>query len=278
MKTWSQKPGRETLTSIPCDFCGGTAFRPLWDCCGFAFVRCQACRLIQQNPQPDRQGILDRYNDQYFDYEIENERQFFGLMLKGLADAGLTAPAEHGGTFMDIGCATGLLLEHQMKLGWQVQGVEVCAPAARYGMEHRGVPIHIGPLEEAGFSSASFDVIHFSHLIEHLNHPKAFLQEVFRLLKPSGRILVTTPNADGFQAWLFGSAWRSAIADHLYLFDRRTLRGYLEGAGFSLRKVVTWGGLAVGAGPRWLKALLDPAAKQWGFGDVMLMEAVKPVA
>ena len=56
------------------------------------------------------------------------------------------------------------------------------------------------------------------------------------------------------------------------------LRRMLEGSGFRVLKVVTWGGLAAGTAPPWLKRPADRLAKRWGFGDVMLFQAVPAAA
>jgi hypothetical protein len=39
--------------------------------------------------------------------------------------------------------------------------------------------------------------------------------------------------------------------------------------------VKTWGGLAAGTAPGWLKKPVDRLAKKWNFGDVILVVARK---
>ena len=70
-------------------------------------------------------------------------------------------------------------------------------------------------------------------------------------------VLVTTPNIKGFQAGLFGKKWRSAIADHLTLFSKKSLRSMLAKAGFTILKIRTWGGLAKGTAPKLIKFIMD---------------------
>ncbi len=107
-----------------------------------------------QNPRPVFDDVRKRYGQDYFTYELTNERNFFGLMRLGLRDirfslraAALPLPR----TFLDIGCATGMLIESMKKEGWGVTGVDVCKESAEYGLAHRGVDIFPGTLEEARF-------------------------------------------------------------------------------------------------------------------------------
>jgi 2-polyprenyl-3-methyl-5-hydroxy-6-metoxy-1,4-benzoquinol methylase len=278
LKTYSSAPGSERQETVPCPACAGHDARHFLACEGFAFVSCNACGLVYQNPRPVFDDLRRRYGDQYFSYELTNERNFFGLMQMGLRDIGFDALTESmpsPRTFLDVGCATGMLIEWMKGRGWDASGVDLCRESAEYGMAHRGIKIHIGTLEEAKFPGESFSVVHFSHLIEHVPDPAAFLAEVRRILKPCGCAVITTPNVDGLQARLFGKGWRSAIADHLVLFSKKTLGRIIRETGFDVRQTVTWGGLAVGTAPVPVKKPVDWLAKRLGFGDVVLFLAAK---
>lgn len=277
MKTFSMQPGNETRESIPCPLCAEGEFRPLWSGT-IPFVRCWGCGAVYQNPQPRQDDLSGRYDEEYFSYERQNEENFFNLMRLGLKDIGFDelrgkAPM----SFLDIGCATGMLLAHLKAEGFREQGVEICAPAAEFGIRERGVSIHIGDLASAVFEAESFGFVHSSHVIEHLTDPKGFLEEIFRILAPGGYLLLTTPDIEGFQARLFGERWRSAIHDHMLLFSRRTLRRALTEAGFTVVKRRSWGGLAVGSAPAWIKGIADPLCKLLNQGDVMMFAAQKPL-
>jgi SAM-dependent methyltransferase len=236
------------------------------------------------NPQPAPVGVVRRYRDaygkDYLSYELANEVAFLELQRLALTDAGFddlekelccaTAAPE----VLDIGCATGALLLYLRGRGWRVTGVEI-SPSAGYAREKHGLDVRSLPLEENHFPPDKFDLVLASHLIEHLNAPGSFVREAYRVLRPGGRFMVTTPNIAGFQARLFGGRWRSAIFDHLYLFSARTLQALLSGAGFIIEGVYTWGGLAAGMAPRPLKKIADRAVKPLGLGDVMLVRARK---
>ena len=284
VKTWSMPVSAGENAVIPCACCSGGSFKPALNCEGFSFVRCTRCSLVQRNPQPVKDEIIMRYNstfgNDYLAYEIENEKTFLNLQLFALKDAKfnklekyLFSKNEHP-SFLDIGCATGALLVNLRRRGWNVTGVEI-SPASVYAREQHELNVYNVPLEEVKFKHDSFNVVHASHLIEHLNDPGVFLSEAQRILKLNGRLFITTPNISGFQARLFGSRWRSAIFDHLYLFSKRTLIKMLKAHGFKIESCRTWGGLAAGAAPDWLKKTADVLSKRFGCGDVMIITCRK---
>ncbi len=290
VKTWSTPRAAERTAAIPCALCGASEFRPALDCGDFGFVGCVSCGLIQANPQPTAAAVAARYRENhgedYLAYELANEASFLRLQELALADAGIDeiegiarAAAKRRGdgapAALDVGCAVGALLARLRERGWNCAGVELGGRQAAYAREERGLDVRDCTLEAAAFPERSFDLVHASHLIEHLNDPRSFVREAHRVLAPEGRLVLTTPNAAGFQALLFGPSWRSAIFDHLYLFSLTTLRAILESEGFVVERSVTWGGMAAGTAPLPIKRLADRAAKRWGFGDVMMLRARK---
>ena len=292
MKTYSNLPHHNEHTiSLPCTICGETLSALYWELLDYSFVRCKQCGHVYQDPQPDQRALLNRYAQEYFEYERENDRAFLKLMLLGLEDANINARLEkrrprnmhsthphavlrttkHTRRLLDIGCATGALLEYYQQRGWEVQGVEVCQEAADWGIKRRGVDIFKGELAEAKLPSSSFDLIHASHVIEHVPYPRKMLAECRRLVDPEGLIVIVTPNRAGLQARLLGARWRSAIADHLNLFDFAHLRRLAQEVGLQVLYKCSWGGWGKGLMLPWLKRPLDFLAKRFNVGDVMLV-------
>jgi 2-polyprenyl-3-methyl-5-hydroxy-6-metoxy-1,4-benzoquinol methylase len=276
MKTFSIGNRNEKYLKTECSLCGKDNARLYLDCTDFKFMKCRECGLVYQNPQPVFEDLKNRYKDDYFVYELENDENFFNLMKLGLKDIKFFKYKSFvNNRFLDIGCATGLLVKHMKDRGWDSKGLEICRESAEYGIKKRGVNIIISRLSDAGFNDNYFSVIHFSHVIEHVPLPLNFLKEVYRILAPGGMIIIATPNVDSLQAVLFKDKWRSAIADHLTLFSRKTLKKMLIKAGFKIRKTALWGGLAKGTVPCFIKKPVDRLAKIFRFGDVVLYQAFK---
>ncbi len=245
---------------------------------GVLFKRCRRCGLWRQDPQPEQSDILARYGDEYLAYETARHLEYRAISLRSLGEAGLSpadALAADGRkkALLDIGCATGALLSAFAETGWSATGVETGASMAAYARSAFGLDVRTGTVERVELPRGSFDAIVATHLIEHLNDPMVFLRTVRSLLRDDGRLFLITPNADGFQARIMRSRWRSAIRDHLFLFSKRTLSLALASAGFSVDYTGTWGGWPAGMPPACMKRPLDAAAKRLGWGDVMVVRA-----
>ena len=277
MKTFSKQPGNEEKIFVSCPICGTLQDKILRDCGDYSFSKCDICGLVFQNPRPSVMDLIGRYDKEYFEYELREEKQFLDLMLKSLRDVNFfvsSANLKNEG-FLDIGCATGILLEYLQKNNYRVSGLEICPESANYGINKRKIDIRINALEKEAFPDESFYFVHSSHVIEHIADPLSFLREIRRILKPGGALYLTTPNIDGFQAKIYKEKWRSFIPDHVVLFGKKYLGSLLRNEGFKIENIKTWGGMACGAGHPILKKILDPAAKKLGIGDVMIFAARK---
>ncbi len=267
----------EILQEIDCPLCGSKSYVVEFSRKNFRFVRCNECGVLYQNPRPQKEFIQNRYDDKYFQYEIENHKNFFQLQLKTVADCKIEdlVGGFQGKKVLDVGCATGMLLNHLKSKGSTVHGVEICTQSCRYAYEHFHINLYNGTLENARYDSETFDIVHFSHLIEHVENPIDFMKEVYRITKKGGYILVTTPREDTIWFKLFRSKWRSLIPDHLVLFGRLHLISLLNISGFEPIFMESWGSIPIDSKLKFLKPLTDKLVKKFDFGDVQFILAVK---
>jgi SAM-dependent methyltransferase len=142
----------------------------------------------------------------------------------------LTRLRGNGEKVLDIGCGDGGFLRRATELGWDAWGVE---PDAKALTRLSGLRVLQGSLPNIPLPDASFDFITLSHVIEHLHDPVAALKEIYRLLKPGGKVWIATPNIESLGHRLFGATWIGIQSPtHLVLFNRRALRHAFASAGF----------------------------------------------
>ena len=141
---------------------------------------------------------------------------------------------------LDVGCSSGYLARRLVERGVRVVGVELDPRAAD---EARSIcdEVLVGDVEamELPFEHESFDVVLCGDLVEHLRDPGAALGRLRPLLRPGGRLVLTTPNVANWaiRLSLLGGRWRytdRGILDrtHVHLFTRKTLVEAIESAGY----------------------------------------------
>jgi SAM-dependent methyltransferase len=147
---------------------------------------------------------------------------------------------KRSGRILDIGCATGGFLNLARKRGWEAFGVEFSDYAADFAIKKYDLNVFKGSLEEAQFKDDDFDVISASDIIEHLNDPVDFLQEIHRILTNDGLLYLAFPNAGSFYYKFFGLIARYNYRNyfllpyHLYHFSPSTIKPLLNKTGFGI--------------------------------------------
>jgi len=271
---------RERIIFVKCDLCGSDDTIDYMIFNDYKYVQCKNCGLVYQNPRPLFQSLRKRYGKKYFNYELRNQENFFSLMKKTLSDIKFlkkfSKQFTNGKRFLDIGCATGMLLNYVKQYGWNVMGIELDKYSAEYARKKYLLNIINKRLEKAHIEKNSVNVVHWSHVIEHLTSPTQGLKKIHKILKKNGYMLLTTPRLDSFQQKLFKKDWRSYHRDHLTVFSKKTLKKIVEKSGFKVIKFFSWGGIAVDKGyPKWVKFIVDRLVKLFNKGDVMFLLAKK---
>lgn len=91
------------------------------------------------------------------------------------------------------------------------------------------------------FSKNNFDLVIASAVIEHVKYPNLLISEVYRLLKPKGQLMLTTPSvkAKPLLEWLakLKLLSREEIADHRQYYTKEKLINLLTKNGFSEKKI-----------------------------------------
>ncbi len=96
---------------------------------------------------------------------------------------------------LDVGCGDGVISEPLSELGNSVASVDL--PTITRLAHKRGVSLVVaGDAEHLAFTSGSFDLVLASEVVEHLWNPQGFFDEVYRVLRAEGYLIVETPEGE----------------------------------------------------------------------------------
>jgi SAM-dependent methyltransferase len=204
------------VTAARCPVCGSAATEPFAQARdveyrtsdeSFAYRRCDVCAAVFIDPPP-RDRLSEIYPSSYYSFRATGgrsatlrvkewfDRRLFRGLLRDLPGERLRV--------LDVGGGTGWLLtvirsaDTRAAVTHEVDLDE----SARAAAEAAGHVFHCTPVERFA-TDERFDLVLMLNIIEHVADPGAVLRAMARVLTPTGRILIKTPNTDTLDQRLF---------------------------------------------------------------------------
>lgn len=218
----------------------------------FPLVECDGCGAWYLDPRPDASTLGIIYPPNYYAYVQDAMVQGAGRPLTDGSAAGLFGRLQSwlfkqrirpiarfmdlvpGKSWLDIGCGNGAALQ-SMKEAYGVTGAGLdLSHDAVVFCRTRGFRAHAGRFEDyQPEPGEQYDLVHSSHLIEHVESPYAYLRKTFELLKPGGLSVFITPNTATWEARRFGRHWGGLhVPRHWTMLTPGSARTLAERAGF----------------------------------------------
>ena len=166
----------------------------------------------------------------YLSVLFSNERRpqgsYPGLLCKYLIDHYFKDSYK---TILDVGCGKGIHMREFQKLGYKVKGVDKLEEAIELSpdLNIEGVDME---WEALPFDDDSFDVVLSKSCLEHIHYPDNNMKEMYRVLKPRGRLIIQTPDY---------AKHKSFYADHTHVvpYVKESLTNLLLIYGFKVIEV-----------------------------------------
>lgn len=213
-------------------------------------VRCRVCGAVFAHPMATEAELLQFY-DRYYDRGNFGDQSYKAQVARQYAEMRATDPEalrspfyvrpRSGDRILDVGCGLGLSLVYASCVGAECHGTEYDRDAIQFCQGFLpGARIFNGSLLEARYPEASFDIVVFNHVIEHVTQPRSYIRESGRILRPGGTLVVATPNIGNwghtlYRAMMFMSGRIPSVVDgleHTVVFTLPLLRRLVEEEGF----------------------------------------------
>jgi SAM-dependent methyltransferase len=157
----------------------------------YIIVRCPHCHTRASQPSVQNSTIFnDNYIDARKDYFNSTNRDYLEISaLQKYLDV-------KNKKVLDIGCATGMLLNY-LKPNNDILGFEV-SEAYRPYLTKMEIPFVIGDLESSlkGVANNQFDLITMFDVFEHLENPRNIMELLWEKVTNGGCVVIWTNNYD----------------------------------------------------------------------------------
>ncbi|MDQ6528612.1 class I SAM-dependent methyltransferase [Flavobacterium sp. LHD-85] len=198
--------------------------------------------MLITSPQPELQNLGKYYESEDYISHTDNKRSLFekayhfvkNIALKNKLNL-INSQQSRKGKILDIGAGTGDFLLTAKNDGWETIGVEPSDRAKNIAKE-KGISF----VEETStLESNSLDVITMWHVLEHVPNLEIQIQELKRLLKPTGTLIVAVPNYKSFDAGHYETFWAAYdVPIHFWHFSKKSIQLLFERVDMKLEKIL----------------------------------------
>jgi len=236
------------MSEIVCNLCGAHKARILFRKNSTDFLQCRQCGLEWVHPLPDMVKMRELYSSpKYYNTDnisqygyseyVRNKHLYVNLFNRRLDELLLYTDGKRG-RLLDVGCATGILLELARLRGWDVFGVDISEYATNIAREYYCLDVFTGELAAAAYPDGHFDVVVMDDLIEHVADPTALIRESHRILKQGGLLTLNTPNRAGLWHLFMGRRWfHYRQMEHAFFFSPAAMSELLARQGFEVLEI-----------------------------------------
>lgn len=149
-----------------------------------------------------------------------------------------------GGTsLLDVGCADGTTTRQLEKIvpGAKIVGIDYYKKTIDFAKKKKGeIKFVHGDVHNLSFKDNSFEIVTAIETLEHLQDPKKALQEIYRILKPKGYLIIgQDTNSLLFRIiWFVWTKWRGSVwkNSHINCMKPKDLANALKKQGFKVEK------------------------------------------
>lgn len=127
-----------------------------------------------------------------------------------------------GARIFDFGCGSGCLVGELQKRGYDAHGLDFEKKAVDYGIDSGVKNLTVGSGDKIDYPDVSFDLVTSLDVLEHLEDERPVVAELARVLKPGGKMIITT---SAYQ-WLWSV--HDEISHHFRRYTVRSLSNIFE--------------------------------------------------
>lgn len=227
-----------------CPACGSERLRRFATLRFIPHSRCRACGFTFANPLPSSEFIGGFYNSDFYSnyrqFELnqgQRDRYFSISMYRDIRTVAAWLAdriVSRSSSILDFGCGPGAFIGLlRDEFGFQnVEGLEINRDSATVAKRLHDLTIKSSIAE---LDHAEYDLVLLVEVIEHIPDPGSLIQQLSALVKPGGRLFITTPSIGNVVGRVLPSHGPHYVApNHVSMFTMDALQHLLARFGFEI--------------------------------------------
>lgn len=208
----------------------------------FEVRRCPHCAVLWCDPTRFSDDFNPDNEAAYLEVEATIQRENAARLTELLRHV---APSSHP-RLLEIGCMHGDFVYQARAAGFEAHGADLSETAVVEANRRMPGSVRLATLDSS-FADDSLDVVAAFNVVEHMDRPDEFLDQVVRTLRPGGVLIAETPAQESVYhhvLFLRGRATPDAQFDvgvhpgtHIFKFGRRSWATILRDRGFEVLEV-----------------------------------------
>lgn len=207
----------------------------------FEVWQCAVCSLRFTQNVPDESSIGPYYQSADYISHTNTSEGLINRMYQRVRKFTLEQKANmvikrttEQGNVLDIGAGIGAFLHAMKEKGWKVTGLEPDQGARERAAQLFGIELQdVSVLHQ--LEQESFDAITLWHVLEHVHQLHPYIEQLKKLLRPGGKILIAVPNYQSLDSSIYGVYWAAYdVPRHLYHFSPLAMQTLMEQHGLKI--------------------------------------------
>jgi len=208
--------------------------------------RCKRCKLMYRVPKQDPKENRKFYQNKYIEplaTELPNEEEIKELKRTKFRSSkkdfkkyiDVIKKRKKTGKLLDFGANWGNGVWQFRDAGYDAEGYEISKPRAKYGENNLDVKIStvIGSILNR---KNHYDIIHTSHVLEHLTTINRYFRLFNQILKKGGLLFIYVPDCNGMENKKTAAKKKNYAfgKNHNFALDTQFLKKNLQETGFDV--------------------------------------------
>jgi 2-polyprenyl-3-methyl-5-hydroxy-6-metoxy-1,4-benzoquinol methylase len=234
-----------------CPICSASSFSSFLECKDntvsretFQIVQCDSCGFKFTNPRPEEDQLGKYYKSEEYVSHSNTAKGFINSTYQSvrkytlLKKLQLISKYYKTGRILDIGCGTGEFLNTCKNAKWETIGIEPDDDAREMARKNYGLDVR-NEKELNNLTNGSFDIISMWHVLEHVPKLNERVEELKRLIKQNGIIIIAVPNCNSQDAKTYKAEWAAYdLPRHLYHFTPKDIETLFKNHGMKVFRIL----------------------------------------